>query len=250
MDHPGVSLIPTGPRSPVKLSQVFSEALRHDREVTEGDEEDHKEGEIETSSLEFRAVVGGGWDGGRGVRFGGRGGRMGVDTGSWREKGTQEVSDTNHGHVHRPKPKNWVALLNPRKGILRASIQAPQDADIPSSSMGLCPSSPAHKAEERDEALDHPDVNKHDTSRNEEDENEPSAEIQTMVNMQLSNPRQRPLSPLSGNHFIALVEDLDQPEINEQSTILNVEEENEAMVGIHAMFSEQSPGQRPPSTNS
>ncbi|KAL6958589.1 hypothetical protein U1Q18_048169 [Sarracenia purpurea var. burkii] len=52
MNHPGVSPSPTGQRSPAKISQVFSEALRQDREVTEGDEEDQEEGEIDAASLE------------------------------------------------------------------------------------------------------------------------------------------------------------------------------------------------------
>ncbi|KAL6999760.1 hypothetical protein U1Q18_000918 [Sarracenia purpurea var. burkii] len=52
MNHSGVSPSPMGQRSPAKISQVFSEALRQDCEVTEGDEEDQEEGEIDAASLE------------------------------------------------------------------------------------------------------------------------------------------------------------------------------------------------------
>ncbi|KAL7000100.1 hypothetical protein U1Q18_001250 [Sarracenia purpurea var. burkii] len=39
MNHPGVSSSPTELSSPVKISQVFSEALRQDREDAEGDDD-------------------------------------------------------------------------------------------------------------------------------------------------------------------------------------------------------------------
>ncbi|KAL6990207.1 hypothetical protein U1Q18_015955, partial [Sarracenia purpurea var. burkii] len=87
--------------------------------------------------------------------------------------------------------KTWKTITK-GNDMLRAGIQAPQDADVPSSSMSLCPSSPAHRAETRDvldEAPDHTDVNDHDTTLNEEAENKPSVEIQTLVNMQFLNPR-------------------------------------------------------------
>ncbi|KAL6961584.1 hypothetical protein U1Q18_039358 [Sarracenia purpurea var. burkii] len=57
MNHPGVSPSYTGQRSPAKISQVFSEPLQQDRKVTEGDEEDQEEGEIDAASLEEEIVI-------------------------------------------------------------------------------------------------------------------------------------------------------------------------------------------------
>ncbi|KAL7001693.1 hypothetical protein U1Q18_002841 [Sarracenia purpurea var. burkii] len=42
MNHPRVSSSPTGPSSSAKISQVFSEALRQDREDAEGDDDSDK----------------------------------------------------------------------------------------------------------------------------------------------------------------------------------------------------------------
>ncbi|KAL6958517.1 hypothetical protein U1Q18_050044 [Sarracenia purpurea var. burkii] len=57
MNHPGVSSSPTGPSSPAKISQVFSEALRQDREDAEGDDDSQEEGEIDILELKRRNLV-------------------------------------------------------------------------------------------------------------------------------------------------------------------------------------------------
>ncbi|KAL6976518.1 hypothetical protein U1Q18_025309 [Sarracenia purpurea var. burkii] len=57
MNHPGFSPSPTGSSSPAKISQVFSEALRQDREDAEGDDDSQEEGEIDLLDLKRRNLV-------------------------------------------------------------------------------------------------------------------------------------------------------------------------------------------------
>ncbi|KAL6959467.1 hypothetical protein U1Q18_039616 [Sarracenia purpurea var. burkii] len=51
MNHPRVSSSPMRPSSPAKISQVFSEALRQDREDVEGDDDSQEEIDIERDPM-------------------------------------------------------------------------------------------------------------------------------------------------------------------------------------------------------
>ncbi|KAL6972539.1 hypothetical protein U1Q18_041051, partial [Sarracenia purpurea var. burkii] len=58
MNHPRVSSSPTGPSSSAKISQVFSEALRQDREDAEDSEEESEEDrEVDEEELLYRQAL-------------------------------------------------------------------------------------------------------------------------------------------------------------------------------------------------